>query len=370
MKAIKSQVIIILCIFFILLASRLTLAQTEGCCEYSPVPGEPFPCSFGGCSPGTVVIVGKTYTYNSKGEVIGTIYWYVEKGTGTGTEIEKCTPGTTRACDAFYNCPGTQTCKSDGQWGDCINNDPAHCPSTCLLACQKKGYSTANCRIGLNCQADEYNIGLTDDCNVTYHKPPPGSDEAIEIEHTCCCSNPISNPTSYLGYSWTKPGEYEVYAEGKDLNGNTIKSNKIIITVLNTPPPPPPPPPSQCQILEFSINGKNNETNNPLIVFVNTNLKGYFSVTDQCQECTVTSNDNWNKAYSLSDLSPTYDITEIFKIPTPGTYSYTLKCVGADPENMDLDVISLGIVEAKNLPWWKEIIPYLNLQGFLRGLFR
>ena len=370
MKAIKSQVIIISYIFFILLVPVLTLAQTEGCCEYSPVPGEPFPCSFGGCSPGTVVIVGKTYTYNSKGEVIGTIYWYVEKGTGTGTEIEKCTPGTTRACDAFYNCPGTQTCESNGQWGDCINNDPANCPSTCLLACQKRGYSTANCRIGLNCQAGEYNIGLTDDCNVTYHKPPPGSDEAIEIEHTCCCSNPISNPTSYLGYSWAKPGEYEVYTEAKDLNGNTIKSNKVIITVLNTPPPP-----SICTV---SISA------NPTKIIFGKSLTLTWE-PENCNNCGA-------KTY-LKDTSGNFDLfnendwydnplerqttpdsplnTSHDTIVTPdkkGIFKYEITCDGESVEaeaTTDTEDVEVNVIQ---LPWWREVIP--NLQGFLRGLFR
>ena len=60
------------------------------------------------------------------------------------------------------------------------------------------------------------------------------------------------------------------------------------------------------------------------------------------------------------------DFTETFKIETAGTYAYTLKCIGTDPEDIATDALSLQTVQAVNLPWWREIIPYLG--GFLRGL--
>jgi len=132
-----------------------------------------------------------------------------------------------------------------------------------------------------------------------------------------------------------------------------------------TSPPPTSPPPT-CQILEFSINGKTNEDQNPLIVWVNALLKGYFSVNDVCISCEVTSNDNWNKTYDPLPLGG--NVTEQFKINTAGIYSYTLECVGTDPEDIVTDTLSLQTVKAINLPWWREIIP--NLGGFLRGMIR
>jgi hypothetical protein len=115
---------------------------------------------------------------------------------------------------------------------------------------------------------------------------------------------------------------------------------------------------------------------------VNTPLTGEFSVSNACQSCVVSSNpadgpENWTKTYTNDDLvSANYYVTEpSFKINTPGLYSYTLKCVGADPKDIAINTTSLGVqsdgsggVRAINLPWWKEIIP--NLGGFLKGLFK
>jgi hypothetical protein len=136
-------------------------------------------------------------------------------------------------------------------------------------------------------------------------------------------------------------------------------------------PPPVSPPAPKCQIFEFSINGKTNEDRDPLYVWVNASLKGYISVNDSCTECTVTSDDTWGNPpqdYTITSLT-TY-ITEIFKIPTSGTYSFTVECIGnpANPDDFDEDTVSLKTVEALNLPWWREIIPVLP--GFLRGIWR
>lgn len=137
-------------------------------------------------------------------------------------------------------------------------------------------------------------------------------------------------------------------------------------------PPPVSPPPPKCEIFEFSINDKtnNDEGDNPLFVWVNAVLKGHISVNDSCTQCTVTSDDTWgnpSKNYTITS-SGTY-INETFKIPEPGTYFFTLKCIGnpADPYDFDEDTTSLKAVEALHLPWWQEIIPS-NLQGFLKGL--
>jgi hypothetical protein len=99
---------------------------------------------------------------------------------------------------------------------------------------------------------------------------------------------------------------------------------------------------------------------------VNALLRGYFSVNDACISCEVTSNNNWNKTYDPLPLSG--NVTEQFKINTAGTYSYTLECIGTDPEDIVTDTLSLQTVKAINLPWWREIIPVLP--GFLRGLWK
>jgi len=152
---------------------------------------------------------------------------------------------------------------------------------------------------------------------------------------------------------------------------NITSTTKPPTTTTTSPPPTSSPPAPKCQIFEFSINGKTNEDRDPLYVWVNASLKGYISVNDSCTECTVTSDDVWGnppKDYTITSIS-TY-ITELFKIPTSGTYFFELYCIGdsADPDDFDEDTTSLKVVEALNLPWWREIIPVLP--GFLRGIFR
>jgi hypothetical protein len=104
-----------------------------------------------------------------------------------------------------------------------------------------------------------------------------------------------------------------------------------------------------------------------LIVWVKASLTGYFSVNDTCKTCRVSSSDTWGyppQTYEITTLESDY--TETFKINTSGTYSYTLECIGTDPEDIAIDALSLQVVKAENLPWWREIIP--NLGGFLRGI--
>jgi len=81
----------------------------------------------------------------------------------------------------------------------------------------------------------------------------------------------------------------------------------------------------------------------------------------------VSSNDAWNATYNEDQLKATnYYPSSNFKITTPGTYHYILNCSGVCGSS-DRDSLSLANVEARYLPFWREIIP--NLQGFLRGLF-
>ena len=136
-----------------------------------------------------------------------------------------------------------------------------------------------------------------------------------------------------------------------------------------------------CSIIEFSINGKTNKDQNPLKVWVNTPLKGYFSVNNVCTQCVVKSNDTWGKPQEYYDITlGNTNFTKDFKISSAGNYSFELKCsssrkdenlLDCDPtadEDCVVDSLSLQQVQAINLPFWHEIIPVLP--GFLRGLFR
>ena len=202
-------------------------------------------------------------------------------------------------------------------------------------------------------------------------------------------------------YQWSQTDTYKIYVIVTDSANKTATSNTITITVSNISTHlecnsagqcvsvpgagvnlcntdadcPPPPPPPTCTISEFTINEKCNTGGNcsqqqtPLIVWVNASLTGYFSVNDSCKTCTVSSDDTWGsppQSYPISTLKSSYP--ESFKITTAGTYSYTLECVGADPEDIVTDTLSLQTVKAMNLPWWREIIP--NLLPFLRGMIR
>ncbi|MGC9067168.1 MAG: hypothetical protein ACP5HL_01765, partial [Minisyncoccia bacterium] len=69
--------------------------------------------------------------------------------------------------------------------------------------------------------------------------------------------------------------------------------------------------------------------------------------------------------YSISTSQSSY--TELFKITTPGTYSFTLTCTGKNGEIVT-DDFRLKAVKAINLPIWREIIP--NLGAFLKGLIK
>jgi len=202
-------------------------------------------------------------------------------------------------------------------------------------------------------------------------------------------------------YQWSQTDTYKIYVIVTDSANKTATSNTITITVSNISTHlecnsagqcvsvpgagvnlcntdadcPPPPPPPTCTISEFTINEKCNTGGNcsqqqtPLIVWVNASLTGYFSVNNSCKTCTVSSDDTWGsppQSYPISTLKSSYP--ESFKITTAGTYSYTLECVGADPEDIVTDTLSLQTVKAVNLPWWREIIP--NLLPFLRGMIR
>ena len=162
-----------------------------------------------------------------------------------------------------------------------------------------------------------------------------------------------------------------------------------------TPPPPPPPPPTPpeppepperyCVITHFAINDKCNVDGNcsqqktPLTFWVNQSLNGAFSVSN-CNYCVVISNDTWGdppKHYKIDPFVLNYEEKD-FKIKTPGTYQFTLKCSKTkrgdslekciEGNDCVVDDISLKKVQIMAIPFWHEIIPVLP--GFLRGLFR
>jgi len=242
---------------------------------------------------------------------------------------------------------------------------------------------------GKNCVTFTYSTPCSDYCpnNCGGTTPPPAGvtpPAATQDTYQCFCGQQLTGTytcndsgctecqcgaggTCSVVYSYTPCSDTcRTGADCGDGGGGPSQPPSPYVPPISPPPTSPPP---TCQIIEFSLNGKTNEDQNPLIVWVNAVLRGYFSVLDSCKTCTVSSNDTWGnppQTYEITTLDSDY--TETFKINTSGTYSYTLECVGTDPEDIVTDILSLQTVKALNLPWWREIIP--NLGGFLRGMIR
>jgi hypothetical protein len=268
------------------------------------------------------------------------------------------------------------------------------------------------------------NAGKLKDCQKITYNPNFLEDLGLKIKdfilNQILFKTQAVTLNATLSYCWSQEGKYEVYVEGKNTNNQKIQSNKITIEVEATPPTTTQPPPTTtqptvyyecnyskgecevssntqgftnsedcesncfklpCTIIEFSINGKTNKDQNPLKVWVNTPLKGYFSVNNVCAQCVVTSDDTWGKPEEFYDITlGNTSFTKDFKISSAGNYSFELKCSSSrkyedllkcEPtagQDCVVDNLSLKQVQAINLPFWREIIPVLP--GFLRGLFR
>jgi len=307
-------------------------------CYVPPPPGPSKECTYSACD-----------TING-----GCITVKYTSDTGVCDRVDACSGG---VCKDFKYC-ATTFC---GENGSCQsrtslilkneNCDPGYCDP---VACSQLHYqcTVGHCIMnagGLSCVVENVKFDPSTGCPASY------------CWSTSDCTGgggttvPTSRPTTTTTTTTKPPGTTTT---------STLPPPTTSPSTTSTLPPPPPP--STCQILDFKINDKDNTIQDPLIVWVNASLTGYFSVNDTCKTCTVTSNDNWNGTYPISTLKSSY--TESFKITTAGTYSYTLECVGTDPKDIVTDTLSLQTVKAMNLPWWREIIP--NLLPFLRGMIR
>jgi len=320
-----------------------------------------------------------------------------------GATLERCktttTTTTTKPSTTTTTTGGGGSCEcinSNGSWTcwDKINNKCCSSCGTCppQWSCSKSplgcyesssGYAWKdscedNCYNGYSCYP-----GFV--CRVSWL----GTYETLSSCEACCRQDPCNSTTYYsCNPDPDNPhcivdsnGSYTSWAYcddncGSDGNGGgtttttanggtTTTTNGGTTTTTNGATTTTTSPPPTCQINSFTINEKDNSEQNPLIVWVNASLRGHFSV-NYCTSCEVISNDIWSNTYD--PLPSSGDVTEQFKINTADNYSYTLECIGDpdDPNDSDEDFLSLKAVQAVNLPWWREIIPYLG--GFLRGL--
>jgi len=272
-------------------------------------------CSCKGCNPTSGACESRTTTHcpctNSC-----TISSDCKTTTTTTTTI-KCT---CKACSASNWCSDRQY---TGTGCPCRDTCSDHCECGATLERCKTATGATNCI-----------------CSVRYSDTPCA--DTCRIDADCSTSDYSPPPTSHY-----------------------VPPTSPSPTSPSPTSPPPTSPPPTCQINSFTINEKDNSEQNPLIVWVNASLRGHFSV-NYCTSCEVISNDIWSNTYD--PLPSSGDVTEQFKINTADNYSYTLECIGDpdDPNDSDEDFLSLKAVQAVNLPWWREIIPYLG--GFLRGL--
>ena len=159
------------------------------------------------------------------------------------------------------------------------------------------------------------------------------------------------NLTSTLTYSWSQQGNYNVKVQGKDLAGNPVTSNTVMITVSIVPPP-------TCSV---------SLTASPKIVLLGRSLTLTWSMNDACSGCkALCSYSDDTNAYPqcgpewkglISSTSGSKSVTPQAK----GTYTYTISCNGGTAEA----TVTVQVILA---PWWREIIP--NLLPFLRGMIR
>jgi hypothetical protein len=265
---------------------------------------------------------------------------------------KSCTNGKTRLCFTSAGCEGIETCVNK-VWGSCVDNNPNDdCPSS-VIDCTND--ATQPCTTSDNCSG----------IRICTNK----------VWGSCVDNNPNDNcPSSVSGCTngATRDCTTSAGCVGTETCINKVWGGSCVDNDPNDNCPDSSS--STCKIISFTINGKCNidkycQQQDPLIVWVNASLTGYFSVSDTCKTCTVASsiNGGWNEDYEISKLRSSITTDPPFKITTAGTYTYTLTCEDADGIEVQ-DTLSLETVKALNLPWWREIIP--NLTGFLRGIIR
>jgi len=143
-----------------------------------------------------------------------------------------------------------------------------------------------------------------------------------------------------------------------------------------TPPPPPPPPKYSCNKSNWTCYQDSSGIYSslsrcqdacveppcmidyfefPKRAWVGYSITGKWSASAWCEDCDVTCSPYPECVWKQNNIGIGFDKYK-FTIKQSGTYTYTLTCYkqgGADQRQATV------ILEALNLPWWREIIPVL-----------
>jgi hypothetical protein len=316
------------------------------------------------CPCGTYKYCGTKWP--NLGKCAETLWYNVNPGNECETASD-CQASEKYTCNANYQCVvdsnGLYTSLTTCQ-NNCIAPSTRYSCNTSTWTCSQDSHGSYsslntcnnNCNNGTTCTN-----GATQACTTSDNCP--GSRTCTNNAWGACVDTPNDNCPGCTN------GATQACTTSDNCPGTKTCTNNAWGACVDTPNDNCPPLP--CQINSFTINEKNNSEQDPLIVWVNASLRGYFSVLNTCTKCTVSSNDTWgnpDETYIMTNYAPEYEVSEQFKISQAGTYSYKLICIGDpdNPDDFDEDILSLETVQAVNLPWWREIIP--NLGGFLRGL--
>jgi len=275
----------------------------------------------------------------------------VDPGDECSPQNSVCPASTPTPTTPKYSCnTSTWTCSQD-------SNGVYSSLSTCQSNCIKPSTTRYSCNTSTwTCFVNPNSIFSLAECKIVCQ--PGGILSCPGNDYCYAC-----NKTTYQCYQISS-GTYSTLSGCQNFCKAPSAPGGTTTTTTIAPPAP------KCQIIEFSLNGKTNEDRDPLLVWVGSVIKGLVSTNTSCKTCTVESDDTWgnpSQEYTMA-LVNGYKAEEKFKIPTSGTYSFDLKCIGnpADPDDSDEDTTSLKAVQAINLPWWREIIPVLP--GFLGGI--
>jgi len=143
-----------------------------------------------------------------------------------------------------------------------------------------------------------------------------------------------------------------------------------------SPPPPPPPPKYSCNESTWTCYQNSSGIYSslsrcqdacveppcmidyfefPKRAWVGYSITGKWSASTWCKDCDVTCSPYPECVWKENNIGIGFDEYK-FTIKQSGTYTYTLTCYkqgGADQRQATV------ILEALNLPWWREIIPVL-----------
>ena len=293
-------------------------------------------------------------------------------------------------CKPIYSYTGSSNCSKSSDCG-CNTNKCSISPSgnvSCVhtrlrSGCVDECTSASNCyHWTCNCdtekcaryygtQPDDCKPGDYCSCNGPQHKECNANHQCVLVSGSG--TNECNTDAACQPKHTICEGDICKWIDGEGVNecrassdcGTPPPSTTTTTTVppsstTTTTPTTEPPSPS-CRIMEFTINGKDNEDQNPIMVWVNSVVKGHWLANGFCTDCSIDcspSGCNW----SQNNIGTQGD--HQFRITQSNLYTYTLTCWG---ENQDTDTETLDLkVRAVNLPKWREIIPILP---FLRGLF-